>query len=102
MQLGVSEQALAPSIREKFPKGIVDANSAMNAAFAKFWSEQLEEPRYLVPYSALGYGEIANRLCGVLADLADEPMTDRLLLESWAQILGLTDYFHFETHTFDA
>jgi len=36
-QLAENAQALAPEIREMFPKGLVDANTAMNAAFAMVW-----------------------------------------------------------------
>jgi len=43
-QLAENQRALAPEIRGKFPKGIVDANTSMNAAFAFFWAVRFSEP----------------------------------------------------------
>lgn len=37
-QMALHEKALAPEIRSRFPKALVDANTSMNAAFAVFWA----------------------------------------------------------------
>jgi hypothetical protein len=95
-QLAENERALAPEIRSKFPKGIVDANTSMNAAFARFWAGILGEPRFTIPYTALGYGEIAGRLLAVLDDVPEGASGDRLLVARWGEILGLTQAFHFD------
>lgn len=94
-QLAENERVLSPEIRSKFPKGIVDANTSMNAAFARFWAGSLGEPRFTIPYTALGYGEIAGRLLAVLDDVPEEASGDRLLVTKWGEILGLSGAFHF-------
>lgn len=41
LQLQQNADALSPSIRNRFPKKVVDANTAMNAAYALFWAAKL-------------------------------------------------------------
>jgi hypothetical protein len=96
-QLAENERALAPEIRSKFPKGIVDANTSMNAAFATHWAGVLGEPRFTIPYTALGYGGIAGRLLAVLGEVPEDASGDRVLVARWGEILGLTQAFHFDT-----
>lgn len=95
-QLAENQRALAPEIRGKFPKGIVDANTSMNAAFAFFWAGVLGEPRLTIPYAALGYKGVADKLLAVLAEVPEDATGDRELVERWGVILGLTDAFHID------
>ena len=46
-QLAVNERALAPEIRQKFPKPLVDVNSSMNALYATQYldTEKSSKPR---------------------------------------------------------
>lgn len=99
-QLAENSQALAPEIRERFPKGLLDANTAMNAAYAIAWGEILGDPRYGIAFKALGYGGKAKELLEVLAETPDDPRADRTVIEAWAQVLGLVGSFHFQTHRF--
>lgn len=100
-QLAENERALAPEIRSKFPKPLVDTNTTMNALYAKFWSELLTEPRFNIPFVALGYRGKAAELEAVLRDIPDEPANDRKLIERWAEILGLSSAFHFNIYSPD-
>lgn len=100
-QLADNEKALSPDIRSQFAKVLVDANSSMNAAYAKFWSKQFAEPRYQLPFKALGYNSPADQLLGALDTIPDEPTADRQLIEHWAEKLGLSTYCHFQSHQFD-
>jgi hypothetical protein len=95
-QLAENERALAPEIRSKFPKGIVDANTSMNAAFATHWAGVLGEPRYTIPYTALGYGGIAGQLLAVLGEVPEDASGDHTLVARWGDILGLSQAFHFD------
>jgi hypothetical protein len=95
-QLAENQRALAPEIRSKFPKGIVDANTTMNAAFALFWSGHYNEPRFAIPFTALGYKDRAEKLLAVLDEVSAEPAGDRELVSRWAELLGLVDAFHFK------
>ena len=98
-QLAENAKALAPEIRQKFPKPLLDANTAMNAAFAKAWGEVLGEPQFAIPYKALGYAGKAKELLEILEDAPDDPCADRVLIERWAKCLGLDGSFHFELHS---
>jgi hypothetical protein len=99
-QLAENAQALAPEIREMFPKGLVDANTAMNAAFAMMWGEILGDPRHSIAFNALGYGGKAKELLEVLKETPDDPRSDRTLIAGWAKVLGVGSSFHFQTHQF--
>ncbi len=98
IQLSQNQQSLSPEIRKRFPRKLVDANSGMNAAFAHFWSGELGEKRFEVPYAALGYDARAQELLATLEQVSYDPTSDRQLIEAWARIVGLTGYFHFEPH----
>lgn len=94
-QLAEYGRALAPEVRQKFPKPLVDANTAMNAAYAELWGGVLGDARFSISYKALGYGAKAAELLAVLRDVPDEPAADQVLIERWADLLGLAGSFHF-------
>lgn len=98
-QLRQNETALNPDLRSRFPKPLVTVNTAMNAAFAAFWATELDEPRLTIPYSVLGADTVGRKLLDQLHEVTDEPARDRDLIDSWAQLLGLTGYYHFKPHT---
>jgi len=97
-QLAENAQVLAPEIRERFPKGLVDANTAMNAAFAMAWGEILGDPRHAIAFKALGYAGKATELLALIQEVPDTPSADRTLIKEWAQALGLGGSFHFQPH----
>lgn len=94
-QLAENLRTLAPEIRQKFPKPLVDANSVMNAAYAEFWGGMLGDKRFAIPFKALGYGTKADKLLAVLREVSDEPTADRTVIERWAELIGLKGSFHF-------
>ena len=100
-QLAENERALAPEIRGKFPKPLVDTNTTMNALYATFWSGLLEEPRFTIPFVALGYRGKAAELEAVLREIPDEPANDRMMVERWTEIFGLSSAFHFNSYSTD-
>lgn len=100
-QLTENAKALAPEIRQKFPKPLIDANTAMNAAYATNWGEVLKEPQFSIPFKALGYAGKAKKLLEILEEVPDDPRADRDLIEQWAKCLGLSGSFHFESHSFN-
>lgn len=94
-QLAENARALAPEIRQKFPKPLLNANTTMNAAYAEVWGVLLDDNRYSIPYKPLGYGARAAELLVALRDVPDEPTADRILIERWASLIGLSGSFHF-------
>lgn len=79
----------------------MDANTTMNAAFALFWARLHNEPRFTIPFAALGYKDRAEKLLSVLDEVSAEPAGDRVLVSRWAELLGLDDAFHFKPATED-
>lgn len=100
-QLAENERALSPEIRSKFPKPLVDTNSAMNACHAAFWAKRLGEPRFVVPFAAMGYRGKAEELQGILDEVPDKPTSDRVLVDRWAESLGLSGAYHFNSYSLD-
>lgn len=100
-QMVQNESTLAPEVRQKFPKTLIDANASMNAAYAAYWSRVLGDPRHSIPYRALGYDVAAGGLLGVVDRLPDAPNEDRSLIEGWGELLNLAGTFHIEPHRFD-
>ena len=94
-QLAENQRALAPETRGKFPKGIVEANTSMNAAFAIHWAGVWDEPRFTIPFIALGYKEPAEKLLAALSEFPADASGDRCLVERWAELVGLSGAFHF-------
>ena len=94
-QLAENARALAPEIRQEFPKALVDANTTMNAAYAEMWSVLLDDKRVAIPFRALGYASKAAKLLVALREVPDQPAADRLLIDRWAEVIGLKDSFHF-------
>lgn len=99
-QLAENGQALAPEVRGRFPKGLLDANTSMNAAYAMAWGGILGDSRHSVPFKALGYADKATELLALVRDIPDTPAADRTLIEGWAKALGLDGSFHFQAHRF--
>lgn len=97
-QLAQNEQCLAPEIRERFPRFALNANSAMNAAYATYWSNKFNESRLTLPYQAMGYADQAAKLLATLAIVRKDPSCDRELIQQWGDELKLSDYFHFNLH----
>lgn len=98
-QLAENEQALSPEVRQRFPKPLVDANTAMNAAYAFAWGDVLGEPRFAIPFKVLGYEKKAKELLEILKETPDDPCADRIVIDQWATALGLNGSFHYELHT---
>jgi hypothetical protein len=71
-QLAENAQALSPEIRERFPQGLLEANSAMNAAYAIAWGEILGDVRHSIPYKAMGYENKAMELLAMLRDIPND------------------------------
>ena len=96
-QLKDNLNALSPEVRDQYPRSLVDPNTAMNGVYAKFWGENLNDPRQLIPFVSLGYTDLVNKLYDVFLDTGDHPANDRAIINQWAKILNLDAYCHTET-----
>jgi hypothetical protein len=89
------KRELDPDALDHFPENWVKPRNSMLAACAQWRAKLIGEPRIALPYTALGYGEIANKLLDALNEVPDDPAGDKALVERWANILGLSGAFHF-------
>jgi hypothetical protein len=49
----------------------------------------------------MGYQGKAAELRAILDELPDEPSNDRIMIERWASVVGLSGSFHFKSYTTD-
>jgi hypothetical protein len=91
-QLATNLKPLAPEQMEQFPKSIVNANRAMNSAFAIGVSELLGEPHLAVPYRAAGLEKVGLDLLSDLPLPDSDEIDDRALITAWAARLGLEQW----------
>ena len=96
-QLQESMQTLGPSVRALVPLRMLNANLAMNCAFAMFWGELWGEPELAVPYTLAGFEAAGRQLLEMVRSIDSHPNGDRQLVEQWASQLNLTAWYRTVT-----
>ena len=71
------------------PAPALRANCAINAAFAKVWSVEFNEPGWCLPYVVDGSAAGGEALLGILDGFLATPSNDRRVIQAWAEHLGL-------------
>src|ERR1039458_7115184 len=100
-QLQQNVQALDPTIRRAFPKKIVNANAAINAAYALFWADKLADPAYALPYRSIGADADGKALLDIYRSLEPRPRNDWSLVDRWAETLGLLGWYQWTPYKLD-
>ena len=86
---------LNPDLDRQFPPTVVRASRAMNSACALFTADLFHRAHLAVPYQAAGLERIARELLSVVADDADAPLSDRMIIDAWAQRLGISGWYEW-------
>ena len=81
---------LAPALR---------ANCAINAAFAKVWSAEFNEPGWCLPYVVDGSAAGGEALLGILDGFLATPSNDRRVIQAWADHLGFGHWLKWIQHS---
>lgn len=68
------------------------------AAYALFTDRLLGTARYSIPFEAAGAISDGNALLALFDAIPDDPMQDRQLMDSWAQHLGMSDWYRWIPH----
>jgi hypothetical protein len=89
LQLQQNAQVLSPGIRKSFPRKVVNANTAMNAAFAMYWAEKLSDATISLSYRSIGADSNGKALLEITRGLDASPQNDWALVDAWAEELGL-------------
>ena len=71
------------------PAPALRANCAINAAFAKVWSAEFNEPGWCLPYVVDGSAAGGEALLGILDGFLATPSNDRRVIQAWADHLGI-------------
>lgn len=95
LQIRDNAQVLTPSVRHSFPKRVVAANTAMNAAFALFWATKLEDPSIILPYRSIGADIDGKVLLDIFGKVESKPTGDCGLVDRWADQLGLLGWYRW-------
>lgn len=91
-QLAENIKALGPDVGRQFPASIVNANRAMNAAYAIAMATLLQAPQHQIPFQAMGLEQVGLDLLALQpAPDAPEP-DDAALITAWAERLGIASW----------
>jgi hypothetical protein len=94
-QLKENMAALGPEVRKFAPSKIFNANTAMNSAFALYWSRLWSDLTQLSPYKAIGSVATGEQLLKLFDEIPSDPQHDRQLIEAWGADLGLSGWTDF-------
>lgn len=94
-QLNENMAALSPEIRRFAPAKVFNANLAMNSAFAAYWARAWSDPPLLSPYRAMGSPGSGDLLLKSFDEIPDVPTSDRILMATWGDQLGLSGWCEF-------
>lgn len=92
-ELKLGEASLDTRVQEMMPPEIFNPTSAISAAHAIYWSQRLEKPELVNPYRLMGFESQGHRLLEALDSLDAAPQHDRSLIDRWAALLGLQDWY---------
>jgi hypothetical protein len=81
------------------PAPALRANCAINAAFAKVWSVEFNEPGWCLPYVVDGSAAGGEALLGILDGFLATPSNDRRVIQAWADHLGLGHWLKWIQHS---
>ena len=98
-QVDTQAQVVSPRVREDVPAPALRANCAINAAFAKVWSVEFNEPGWCLPYVVDGSAAGGEALLGILEGFLATPSNDRRVIQAWADHLGFGHWLKWIQHS---
>jgi hypothetical protein len=99
-QLNENAACLRPEVRKISPEKILRPSTAMNAAYALFWSRTWSDPLLVVPYKTSANLAGGEGLLKLWDEIPDDPTTDKELIQAWGDHLKLGGWY--EVVPFDA
>jgi hypothetical protein len=94
-QVQDSVQTLRPEHRQTAPQKIYDATQAISAAYAIFWASRLNKAQLSLPFKATGYFQAGQGLLSIWESTPDAPENDRIVVDAWADTLGVTGWYQW-------
>ena len=92
-ELKMNHEGLSDKVREMMPQQVYDATHEINAAYALYWSNRLERPEIPNPYRLHGFESAGNELLQIFETVPNDPLHDYELVDEWAEVLGIRDWY---------
>lgn len=92
-ELKTNLEGLSDSVREIMPQEVFDATHRINAAYALYWENRLEQPEIINPYRLRGFESTGNELLKIFESISSDAAHDYELVDSWAECLGIRDWY---------
>lgn len=92
-ELALAKATLKPDIHEATPDVVYKPTEIINAAFALFWAQRYNQPEIAAPYRFAGYEKDGQALLKIWHELPDDPLNDKELVDTWADYLGLRNWY---------
>jgi hypothetical protein len=99
-QLQDNQQVLIADVSRLAVSPIYEASIAMNSAFAAYWARTMDQPSFVVPYTATGVCT-GGDLLAIWDAMDPHPTHDRDLVEAWADKLGLREWYEWVPYSLD-
>jgi hypothetical protein len=94
-EIAEGRQSLEPEVKVIVPDTVFDATIAINAALALFAGPKCGQPELASPYRFGSYLEKGEKLLRIWEKLPDDPTHDRTLIDSWAETIGIRNWYHW-------
>ena len=97
-QLRDNAAIFRPEVNQTIPEHNLKLNHTLNAAFAIFWAEILNQPELLGTYESTAFLGAARKLIAISDSVLDDPGSDCALVNSWAKELGMMHWYRWTCH----
>jgi hypothetical protein len=92
-ELQINKETLTDQIRAAMPQEVFNPTQSINAAFAAFWAERLEQPGIVNPYRLAGFESRGSELLKICDDIPNDPANDCELIDRWADHLQIRGWY---------
>ena len=97
-QLAAGLVSLSARVREMMPAKLYACTGSINAAYALYWAERLENPELARSYEPPGFDGPGRELLEIYHSVPSETEHDRELIDRWAGVLKLRRWYTWEPY----
>lgn len=97
-EIKVNYQNFQSEVQNVTPTEVYRPTQILSAAYALYWAEKYDEPKWANPYVLNGYAEDGKRLLNYLSGSPTEPEYDIELINTWGRILKIMNWYAFSPY----
>jgi hypothetical protein len=97
-EIKVNYQNFQSEVKNITPAEIYQPTQLLSAAYALYWAEKFDEPKWANPYKLNGYAEGGIKLLNYLSGSSAEPEYDIDLINTWGRILNIMNWYAFSPY----